>query len=97
MIKHIIPQILCAAMVYLAAPHDAPIAMFRLLDKGDHTAIHISLDAEDLSNAVSLNIEEIDLDYINHYLDHHLSISLDGQSIDLELLTYNRQELVVEL
>lgn len=91
MIKQIIPHILCAALLYFVAPHDAPIAMFKLMDKGDYTAVHITLDAADLSNAVSLNIEEIDLEYINQYLDHHLSIILDDEVIDFELKTFDHK------
>jgi len=71
--------------LYLGTIHDAPIAMFKLMDNGDHTKIHITLDAEDLSNTLSVASDEMDLAFLNTYLSDRFDVLLDGRRVDLYL------------
>ena len=68
--------------------HDMPIAMFKLSDKDGHTAMHVTLDTEDIQTALTITSEELDLEDLNNYLKSHIAIALDQRTIDFDLSAY---------
>lgn len=90
MILQIIKSFLVILVGILVPIHDAPIAMFKLIDKGDFIGLHITLDAADLSQSSEISEAAIDLDYLKKYLKQHVEFMLDGQSITYDLLSFNQ-------
>ena len=91
MIVQIIKTFLVAVIGVAVPVHDAPIAMFKLIDKGDYIDLYITLDAADLSQSSEISAAAIDLDYLKKYLNQHVEIILDGQSMTYDLITYNQK------
>ena len=65
-----------------------PIAMFKLSDKDGNTALHVTLDIEDIQTALAIASEDLVLEDLDNYLKDHVAIALDYRTIDFDLSAY---------
>ena len=88
MIKAATILLLYFSSLFIGLSHDMPIAMFKLFEENGHTAMHVTLDKENIHTAITTSAEDLDLEDLNDYLKSHIAIALDHRTINFHISAY---------
>ena len=72
----------------MAPSHDVPIATFHIYESDRTIKIDINFDVQDLSKALELNSNKINLKSIEDYLDNHTKFLFNTRNTTIKLSTF---------
>ena len=66
--------------------HDVPVAIFNISKSNDSVQISIVFDLDDFQESMAIKTHEIDLGYMQCYLEEKTSFQFNGQRVILKVL-----------
>ena len=67
--------------------HDVPLAIFHIKKVENDIQLNISFDVEDFSESLSVKANQVDLDFMQKYLNKNTNFQFNTEAISFKILT----------